>query len=85
MSVTEEDKRIQIKLEQDFPFNNVSIKEDTLTSDRFIFFNGMFTGFTYSPTDSETLKQKGQERYAELVFYENLRNNLHSYLVTNKV
>lgn len=84
MAINDEDIRIQIKLEQDFPFNSISIKEDILTDERGIFFNGMFTGFTYSPTDGDTLKESGQERYAEIIFYESLRRNLHNYLVTNK-
>lgn len=85
MPINEEDKRIKIKLEQDFPFNRVDIKEDPPTKDRLVFFNDMFTGFAYSPTDTKVLKENKQEQYAEIIFYENLKQNLYQYLVTNKV
>ena len=85
MSINEEDKRIKIKLEQDFPFNRVDIREDLPTETRLLFFNGIFTGFAYTATDTEALKSVGQEAYAEIIFYESLRRNLLQYITTNKV
>lgn len=83
---TNEDERIKLKLEQDFPFYKVQIRKNPITEDRGIFFNNIFTGFSYNnDKDTSILKEYGQERYAEIIFYESLRHNIYSFLSTNKV
>jgi len=80
-----EHERIKLKLEQDFPFNNIQIYPIENCQDKAIFFNGQFTGFTYSVGDTLFLDQLHQKEYAEIVFYESLRKNIVHYLVTNIV
>lgn len=81
MSLIQEDKNIKTKLEQDFPFNQVDIKQVPQTKERVIFFDGFNSGFSYSLDDLETLEERGQSNYAEKVFYENLREIMLSYFM----
>lgn len=84
MSLTEEDIRIKIKLEQDFPFNNITIKEYSNTKQRAIFFDGFNSGFSYSINNIQTLKEYGQVEYAEKVFYDQLRNIMINYFTAQE-
>lgn len=79
MSLTQEDNKIRIKLEQDFPFNTVSIKEIPQTKDRVIFLDGFNSGFSYSINDVSILENNGQSKYAEKVFYDELRQIMFAY------
>jgi hypothetical protein len=77
MNLTEEDKRIQIKLEQDFPVD-IKVKPVENSTNRKIFIEGMDTGLSYS-TDTDTANLPHSTKYVELLFYEQLRNIIYQY------